>query len=281
MRAPPPRRKSLSLKIPLFLIKLKRKIQCNNWKKRKRIHKLHRIHRKKRTNNLEIPEFDIRAEDSYSMRTEYLSSNIVDKPLLIATFNRDCTNFPQINILERSKMSQLHLKKRKFKLKILNYNPINLSNNVDNANQQFRCVSTIRSIKNLVDNDADVRPIFHNKNIIRCFSLEGLENNENNVNNNNNLTQKKYIKFVDNGIVDINSLPSIRTVEDSNIIKEECLNIHKFNQKTQNCFLNDTKIENLSLINSKKQKNSYFKHNKHHNLIKIIYHSKFIYQDSL
>ena len=278
MRVPPPHRKSLTLQIPLFLIKLKRKIQCNNWKKRKRIHKLHRIHRRRISNNLEIPEFDLRVEDSYSMKTEYLSTNITDKPLLIATFDNDCTKFPQINILERSKLSRLHLKKRKFKLKILDYNPINISNKLDNANQQFRCVSTIRSIKNLVDDDADVRPIFHNKNIIRCSQLKGLRNDESDTSN--NLSQKKYIKFVNNGIVDINSLPSLRTTEDLNVTTKGHLNIQKFNQQTQNCFASDTKIEKLSFINNKKHTGSYFKHDKKHKLIKIVYHSKFICQDN-
>ena len=277
MRAPPPHRKSLSLKIPLFIIKLKKKIQCNNWKQKKRIRKLHRIYKSRRDSNLEIPGYDIRVEDSYSIKTEYLPSNVVAKPLLIATFRRDCKDIPQINILERSKMSQLHLLKRKFKLKLFNYNLIKISNNSETTDEQFRCVSTIRSIKNLVDKDADVRPIFHNKNILRSFPLKTSNYNY----NSDNLFERQGIRFCNNCVVNIDSFPYLRNKKVQNVIKEEQLNIQTFNREIQNDSLNNITLKQLNIKTNINRLSSRFRQTKKHKSIKIVYHSTFIKQDNL
>lgn len=227
MRAPPPHRKSKSLRVPIFFINLKRKLKCNDWKRRKRVHLLHRLHRQKYNNRFFTPPGSgLRVEDSFTLRTEYLHPDVVDKPLVIATFSRDCQELPTINILERSKLSRLRLMKRKFKLKLFNYNLSKLpeqkgenkehinSINCNNINNNFRCVSTVRSIKNLVEKDADVRVIFHNKNTIRSFPLKY-----------NNTGNYEHIKFTKDGSLRIDSFASLKGHADGMV------NIRSFNRE--------------------------------------------------
>ncbi|KAG0659377.1 hypothetical protein C6P44_003785 [Monosporozyma unispora] len=206
MRAPPPHRKSRSIKIPLFFINLKKKLKCNDWKRRKRIHLLHRLHRKKYNSRVDTPpDSGLRIEDSFTLRTEYLHPDVIDKPLVIATFSGHCQELPTINILERSKLSRLHLMKRIFKLKLFTYNMTKLSKSKhkngdpeNNNDNNFGCVSTVRSIKNLVEKEADVRIIFHNKNTIRSFPVTSINNEKG-----------EYISFTKDASLRIDSFPSL------------------------------------------------------------------------
>lgn len=242
MRAPPPHRKSKSVKFPIFFINIKKKLKCNDWKRRKRIHLLHRLHRKKYDNKFYTPlSSGLRVEDSFTLRTEYLQPDVIDKPLVIATFSNDCQELPTINILERSKLSRLRLMKRKFKLKLFNYNisklpeikgedqnniiNINNNNNNDNINininnntNNFRCVNTVKSIKKLVEKDADIRVIFHNKNTIRSFPLKY-----------SNTGKYEHIKFTKDGSLRIDSFASLAGHQDGTVnirsFDEEIINI--------------------------------------------------------
>lgn len=201
------------------MINLKKRLTFNRLKNRRKLHLLHKsLNKKKQQDNGKKPSDDLRVEDTFNLKTGYLPKTQYKKPLLIATFSNSCEEVPTINVLERSKLSSLHLTKRKFKLKLFNNRLIKRS--TPNSPINLECVKNIRSIKNLTEKNADVKVIFHNKNTIRSFPIKKENRKQSKITGENPL-QRKVIRFNPNYSFTINPFPTLEKSE----CQEDIVNI--------------------------------------------------------
>lgn len=110
----------------------------------------------------------VRVEDTFNLETQYLPGSQVDKPLLVASFRRGCAHSPNVTILQRNKLSRLKLSKRQYSLKSYNLKNSMRVNQISIADgKDFQCSQTVRVIKKLTKENADIKVIFHNDNVVK------------------------------------------------------------------------------------------------------------------
>lgn len=183
MRAPPPPRKSNSNILLLYLLHVRHIFTGQKIKRRWRLHRLKRnAHRSlyRKRENLS-PISGLRVEDMFNLPTDLQPYSSKNKPLLIATFGKGCDRSPKLEYLKKNKFPRRTLTRRKYRLKYLNGNKIkytckNMSFN-SKCDDSLTCAKTVRSIKYVTGDNADVRLIFHNKNIIKRLNIRN-ENRE-------------------------------------------------------------------------------------------------------
>ncbi|GMC33393.1 unnamed protein product [Saccharomyces cerevisiae] len=102
------------------------------------------------------------------------------KPLQIARFPKGCQESPRVYVLQRNNLSRLKLSKRKYALRF--YHNELFGNNLKRKDgsihkvEHQQCAETVRKIKKVTANHADVKIIFHDKNTIRSDKLGGSSN---------------------------------------------------------------------------------------------------------
>ncbi|CCD27312.1 Osw1p NDAI_0K01210 [Naumovozyma dairenensis CBS 421] len=170
MRAPPPPRRSKWSFIINIKLKLKRFYTCHKLRKRWDIHQIKRTQYRKFMNDSPISA--VRVEDMLNLPSGLIPRSIRKKPLVIASFPRGCKNPPRINVLQRNEKSRIFLSRRKYKLKNLDTHMNDkMFESLRGNNEPYSCAQTVRSIKKMTRSHADVKTIFHHKNIIKCTSL--------------------------------------------------------------------------------------------------------------
>lgn len=201
MRAPPPIRKNRRNWIPLTFIKIKSKFSMKKCKRRWQLHKLHKTqyrqfkdkkyikHCKKnkqkgsKNGDLTTSNDDsnvkkihndyelltgVRIEDTFNLESQYLPESQTIKPLLVTSFRNGCSNSPNVTILQRNKLSKLKLSKRQYSLKSYNLKNSMRINHISISDvPDFQCSQTVRIIKKITQEHADVRVIFHNDNVVK------------------------------------------------------------------------------------------------------------------
>lgn len=188
MRAPPPLRNSRAKHLSICFLRLQNLWSCRKIKRRWHLHKLHRA-----KGNIDFATanltLDTRVEDMINIPTAFEPISAREKPLMIASFPSGCSDSPNVRILQKAKLSRLFLSKRKYRLRHYDNNVVwdqyKKNSIMENKDQPFttekshNCAETVNSIKKFASKDADVKVIFHGKNIIKQQNVLYRRNNEN------------------------------------------------------------------------------------------------------
>lgn len=112
--------------------------------------------------------------------THLLPSSSKSKPLLIATFPRGCSHSPHLKLLEKNNFTTRTITGRKYKTEYLNNSRIKCTSNkvkiLSKHDPSLKCVKTVRSIRGTTKKYADVRLIFHDKNVIKVSNITNTKN---------------------------------------------------------------------------------------------------------
>lgn len=172
MRAPPPPRKSRSRFVTVLILRIRQLCTGYKFKKRWHLHKLHKLQR--RGNFVASPISGIRADDMLNIPTGMQNKSCKQKPLLIAAFPKGCSRSPRVRILQRNRLSKVLISKRKYNLKYFDAHAFGETANsgiIKEGHATHRCAQTVGSIKKVTSKNADVKVIFHDKNVIKSLNL--------------------------------------------------------------------------------------------------------------
>ncbi|SMN22110.1 similar to Saccharomyces cerevisiae YOR255W OSW1 Protein involved in sporulation [Maudiozyma saulgeensis] len=178
MRAPPPPRVSKSNFWILAATYIKNIFNCHRLKKRWNLHQL-----KKKTKQAPYnisqdisPISGIRVEDMMNIPTHLLPSSSKSKPLLIATFPRGCSRSPHLKLLEKNSFTTRTITRKKYKTEYLNNSRVKYTSNkvkiLSKHDPSLKCIKTVRSIKGTTKKYADIKLIFHDKNVIKVSNIK-------------------------------------------------------------------------------------------------------------
>ncbi|CAG61575.1 uncharacterized protein GVI51_K08855 [Nakaseomyces glabratus] len=228
MRAPPPQRKSKSRYFAPYFVNIRellrfRKIKAF-WNRQKLFKKqfenLHQVYQQRYNSSIDshpdgqvalcnhenltqiTPISGIRIEDMCCLSSTHESQSADKKPLLIATFPRGCNRSPTVRILKRNKWSWLPISKRKYKLSFFNneiFDPQLHSKSIEV--KSHTCANTVRMIRKYAHEKANVKIIFHNRNIIKSKFLDGHEDA---------IRPPSYIEFGNNHTLRIEDFRSLK-----------------------------------------------------------------------
>lgn len=198
MRAPPPPRRSRSRFAALCVVRLRQFLSGHRLKKRWHLHKLHKFERKGLI--CLSPESGLRAEDMMNIPSALQPKKVRQRPLLIAAFPKGCSRSPRVRVLQRNRLSRLMISKRKYKLKYFDVKGLHKADKSDSVTH--RCAQTIGSIKKATSNNADVRVIFHETNVIKCSNLV--------VSSETGQRSPELFEFAPNQSIRIHDYPSLR-----------------------------------------------------------------------
>lgn len=172
MRAPPPPRKSRSRFITVCILRLRQLCTGYKLKKRWHLHKLHKLQR--RGNYVASPISGIRTDDMLNLPTGMQNKSCKQKPLLIAAFPKGCSRSPRVRLLQRNRLSKVLISKRKYKLKYFDAHAFGETANsgiIKEGRVTHRCAHTVGSIKKVTSKNADIKIIFHDRNVIKSLNL--------------------------------------------------------------------------------------------------------------
>ncbi|CCE63984.1 hypothetical protein TPHA_0G01470 [Tetrapisispora phaffii CBS 4417] len=208
MRVPPPPRRSRSRKVLFYVRKVKRICFYRFSKKKSNERKLKSTktwskYLKHKFVNVRTPLTSVRIEDMVNLPSATQVRSAKSKPLLITTFYDGCENRPDVTMLQRTRLSRLHLSKRKFRLS--HFDNLETYLNNDNKLKQkmnHECANSVRIIKNIYMKNADVKVVYHGKNIIQRKNLlfqHSTDLQKKTLNNTIQVTNPNSPEFVDFG----------------------------------------------------------------------------------
>ncbi|EDO17133.1 hypothetical protein Kpol_1072p3 [Vanderwaltozyma polyspora DSM 70294] len=274
MRAPPPLRNSKSKALSIAIIKVRQLYSCTRLKRRWHVYKLHKLKKGIADNNLINSGQDIspvsspHAENMINIPSGLDSKANFKKPLLIASFPEGCSNSPKMHVLRRNSLSRLLLSRRRYKLKHY-YNetmvkgttgdePIRMVQNNCNHLNEFQCASNVASIRKIASEDADIKVVFHGRNIIKQLNIPIKEKR----------TEKspEFLEFGPSLSLRIKDFPSLlkKEVKDSPVQQDPEVPVTNFVQ-----FIKEPELCQLNCIPEPPEKKSPIEKIIHNSLVEI------------